>query len=260
MAAAGRDARYIAGMPAAVDLAKISEHSSSVLLAWLDPGDTAGGFTASLAGMLIHDANHGRHLVGGTGNVVRLESSPRIATARNYLVRSFLAWPTEPRWLLMLDADMTFGNDLLDRLLATAKRTQARIVGGLCFAGGRAGGNIYPTLYSLIDEDGAANVKIIDDWPAGADISVDATGGACLLMHRSLFAEMESRYPGPHPWFAETWLGETQIGEDITFCLRARRMGEKVVVATGVELGHVKRYEVNQAYWWATRQAEQAVT
>jgi hypothetical protein len=61
------------------------------------------------------------------------ESSANISTGRCRIVEQFLAHPAQPDWLWMVDADMTFPDDILDRLLSAADPKTKPIVGGLCF-------------------------------------------------------------------------------------------------------------------------------
>ena len=54
----------------------------------------------------------------------------------------------------------------------------------------------------------------------------------------------------PHPWYAETYTPTGgYYGEDITFCLRARSVGAKVGVHTGVPIGHVKPKVLSEPEW-----------
>ena len=135
----------------------------------------------------------------------------------------------------MVDTDMVFAADALDRLLEVADSDVQPVVGGLCFAAADK-----PVMFRL-GEDGAP--ARVTEWPEGALVPVDATGAACLLMHRSVLVEMGERNQGAaYPWFVEgaaTSRGAL-LGEDTAFCLRARGMGVPIVVDTSVRVGHVK--------------------
>lgn len=171
--------------------------------------------------------------------VIDMGSGPMIAPARNEIVRTFLShddWD----WLWMIDADMTFPPETLDRLLEAADKTTTPILGGLCFIVGRAG-KIEPTLRVTDADEGG--LKVVWDYPENAVVSVDATGGACLLVHRSVFERLAETYnDNPYPFFADSAHGQIQWGEDVTFCIRARQHGFPVKVHTGIEIGHVKPY------------------
>lgn len=221
-----------------------------VVVAWIHPGTVAGEFCQSIALTLLHDAQAHKRIAG----FLSLASSPRISAARTQIVDTFLDFAGEPEWLWMVDADMDFTGDTLDRLLEAADPVSRPILGGLCFVGGRTQPP-HPTLYALTGDADAATMTTVVDWPRGQVVKVDATGAACLLVHRTVFKQLADRYPRPFPWFAETFLGEAQIGEDVTFCLRARRAGIPVHVHTGVEIGHIKPGRIDTGYFdahWAT--------
>lgn len=228
---------------------------SAVVAAWCHPGTVTGEFCQSLMLATLHDHQHGQHLLG-KGGFLSLASGPRISAARTQIVDTFLGFPGQPEWLWMLDADMSFPADTLARLLKAADPDERPIVGGLCFVGGREAAP-HPTLYVLKEDDGCARLDTILDWPRGDVVQVDATGAACVLVHRSVLERLAVHYPRPFPWFAETFLGDAQIGEDITFCLRARRLGIPVHVHTGVEVGHIKAGPIDLAYFDAHNERSQ---
>lgn len=247
----------------------MSDESPGVVLGWMFPERVSGWFLYSVADMLRYDAQGPRHIVGPKGGLISLSSGPRIAEARNQMIDSFAAHHPETEWLLMIDSDMTFSPDLVERLLEVADPREAPIVGGLCFAGGKMS-DPYPTVYRLTQtEDGAVGVQREYDYPRDSLVKVGATGGACLLIHRQVFAAMKAKWgtlesgaPSPYPWFAEGLVGPQGEcwGEDILFCLRAHQLGIPVHVHTGVKLGHVKAQILDEAVYDATRKAQDVGT
>jgi hypothetical protein len=178
-------------------------------------------------------------------DVVSVGAGPRIAVARNEVVRAFLSHPENPTWLWMVDTDMTWAPEAPGRLLEVASEERP-IVGGLCFAAGR-GPVVTPTLYVLherVREGGGATVGVIEDWPPDSLVRVTATGAAFLFVHRRVLEAMREHVGGPQPWFAEGVDRESgaEYSEDWTFCVRAGRLGIPVHVHTGVEIGHRKPY------------------
>lgn len=168
-----------------------------------------------------------------------MTSGPRIAAARNLLVKQFLDSTAE--WMWMLDTDMAFPTGTLDRLVKAADQYTRPIMGGLCF-GGRKEDGIFPTLYALVDpetNDGSP-IRTVYDFPDDAVVKVDATGAACLLVHRRVFTKIAGVFPEPQPWFSESVYMGREFGEDWTFCMRAAQLEIPVHVHTGIEIGHVK--------------------
>jgi len=175
--------------------------------------------------------------VNGGGRVQRY-SSANISNARNGIVRQFLD-DTQAEWLWMIDTDMVFEPDTLDRLIAEADPERAPIVGGLCF--GIDEGELFPTLYDMRQDEGEQPTMVrYNTFPPNAMFQVIATGAACLLVHRRVFTKLREKYPEPYTWFQEMSFGNQPMGEDITFCLRAGLDGFPVFVHTGVEIGHAK--------------------
>lgn len=189
-----------------------------------------GDFCRSLVNLVAYS----REIVWGQIPIV----GSSIVMGRNQLVRSFLEGDAE--WLFMIDTDMTFEPDTLDRLLAVNKP----IVGGLCF--GLRAGEVFPTLF--VEKNGETFNAL--DWPENTVAKVDATGAACLLVHRTVFEKMAETYPPPVPFFADEILPSGLLrGEDITFCHRARGLGFPIFVHTGVKVGHVKQVVIDESHY-----------
>jgi hypothetical protein len=81
---------------------------------------------------------------------------------------------------------------------------------------------------------------------------VDGTGAACLFIHRSVFERMAEEFEKPWQWFQETTLNGNTVGEDMTFCLRARALGFPILVDTSIQFGHVKPriIDENEYFRW----------
>lgn len=239
-----------------------------VVFAFMYPETTSGFFTASLAAMLTFDAKHGRHVIDH-GGTIALSSGPRVAETRCLMVDLFATKYPDSEWLLMIDSDMTFPEDIVEALMHVADPVEAPIVGGLCFAGGKQSAP-YPTVYRLTTlETGQLGVERVYDYPRDAMVKVGATGGACLLMHRSVFAAMKTKFgelpsgePNPYPWFQEGIIGPhgEAWGEDILFCLRAHQLGIPVHVHTGIKLGHAKVQIIDETLYDRGRNLPQSTS
>jgi hypothetical protein len=189
------------------------------------------------------------------------EASANISLPRCKVVSDFLAHPARPDWLWMIDADMTFAADILDRLLASADIIDRPIVGGLCFGvrpvepfNETSGSTLelFPTIYTLND-DGRLEHHL--DYPRDALVRVSSTGAACLLVHRRVVADSRWFTDGhPMPWFRESVLESGGvISEDHFFCLRAGSFGYPVHLNTAARTGHVKTFIADEAMYLAQR-------
>ena len=181
---------------------------------------------------------------------IYVQSGPRIASARNTVVSKFLEAKTAD-YLLMVDTDMSFTSEQVNHLLSTAD--EDTILGGLCFTGDT---EITPTLYRMHEIAGKfKGSDIVWNYPRNARVEVDATGAAFILIPRKVLAAMRDvlEEKTAFPWFAESERDLVTIGEDVTFCMRARSLGFKVVVDTRVVIDHLKERTVNQDTYLAFR-------
>ena len=207
--------------------------SDAAVIGFVHPGDVRAEFCTSL----IATAMQGRTRID---QVIALESGPNISTPRNLVVRDFLDNQRAP-WLLMVDTDMVFAADALDRLIAAAHPSERPIVGGLCYS--PLGGEVYPTMYEMV-EKGPNRIGFVRPATVPEDqlVRLSATGTGFLLMHRSALERVRDHSREAAPWFREMPVGEPMalMGEDLTFCLRAGAAGIPVYVHTGVQVGHMK--------------------
>jgi GT2 family glycosyltransferase len=172
--------------------------------------------------------------------ILAAPSGPNISEARNLVVRRFLEEAAVP-WLLMVDTDMVFAPDALDRLITAADPAQRPLLGALAYSQDEHGGDPHPTMYELTEQDGQTGFLRYRMWPENTCFPVAATGAAFLLMHRCALGAIElAAGDRAAPWFRESVLGAALCGEDMTFCLRAAVAEIPVHVHTGVQVGHMK--------------------
>lgn len=233
----------------------IDPAAEGVCLSWITGGRPEAPWVGSVADLLCYDARNGGRITNH-GTIIWSNSSPRLAAGRNSLVREFIKLDPRIRWHFWLDDDMTFQPEVLERMIATAHELDAGIVGGLAFVGGRGSADIFPTMYVLADDPGAAaklRLNRVERYPKGGVIGVDGTGAACMLVRRDVYERMYATFGrrpdgdvARNPWFADgEHMGE-EYGEDVVFCLRARQCGVKIVVDTRCAFGHVKHHELTE--------------
>jgi hypothetical protein len=234
--------------------------SEKVVIGYLHPGVVHAAFMESVLDMLVYDVAFHQRIVNGGGRLAT-QAGSNLAGPRNALVKRFLAYG-KADWLLMLDTDMTFQPDLLERLLEHADPEKAPLVGGLCF-GFDDRGDIQPTLFGLLGDPDSPQVIRYHEWPPDSMFQVAATGGACLLIHRSVLETIRDiQVPGrgdrpgfndAFPWFQEVEHDGQPVSEDITFCWRAGLAGIPLFVNTAVRLGHIKFRELTMDAYLAQR-------
>lgn len=224
--------------------------NEKVVVAYLRPKDVDGSFMESLMDLVLYDVAKHRRIVEGGGRL-SFRAGANLSSPRNEVVKKFLAYG-QADWLWMVDTDMVFAPDTVERLLEHADPEKAPIVGGLCFALNDRG-DIVPTLFGLMgDSADPAGLDVVrfDEWPVDTMFQVVATGAACLLIHKSALERMRDfehpNRPGQvgfnaaYPWFQELEHDGRPVSEDIAFCWRAGLLEIPVFVNTAVRIGHVK--------------------
>lgn len=222
----------------------------SVTLGFISDGHICAGTVQSLLKLALDPRFRGRIDFDTGGGFIEMESGPRIASSRNMLVDRFLATTTS-EWLWMLDTDHTFTPDILERMLEWADPVNAPIIGALCFSGGAAG-TITPTMMRLHEVNKQIAVEHIYDFNPGDVIEVDATGAACLLVHRFVLEDMRKL---GRPWFYEGYAANGgEFGEDVNFCIGAKGAGARIFVHTGIEAPHIKGRILDSVDYFAFRE------
>lgn len=220
----------------------------AVTVGFLHPGEYAACFAESLMDLFFYDAasSSPRIVSHQWGKMGKECGSGGIVAGRNALAKTVLD-KSESEWLFMVDSDMGFEADTLERLIASADPAERPVVGALCFAqktDGRAA--MYavryvpqPTVYDFHELEDRVGFVPRFDYERDALVACGATGGACILIHRSVLELIRDRYgdvwfdPIKHPKGAE-------FSEDLSFCVRAAAVGVQLYVDTSVKTTHDK--------------------
>lgn len=237
----------------------MSTHTEdSVTLAYVHDTDVAHSFHESYVHMLAADfAGPGRIARGGY--IAMRYGTGGIVKARNKVVEGFLA-REEGDWLFIIDTDMGFTSDTLERLLASADAQSRPIVGGLCFAlkethpDGMSGYRTAarPTILDWVTlPDGTQGFMGRATYPPNSLIGCAGTGSACILIHRTVLEAIAERY-GPIWYDPITQDNGNIMGEDVSFCVRAQTCGFPILINTGVKTTHLKHTWVGELDFWRT--------
>lgn len=218
----------------------------TLTLAWIHPHNVSHLWAKAIRNIRIWDLSSAHHTAHEYGefHILCSEGAPSDsrAQARTDLIRRWLP-ETDAEWLLWFDTDMSADVRLIDQLLAVADPVERPIVGALCFGLLEAGQSSFggyravavPTIYDLKD-DGWFNPRT--NYEREALIECDATGSACILIHRSVFKKIKEQYG--EIWYRQAPFGDRVLGEDISFCLRAKQCGFPIHVDTRIKTTHDK--------------------
>ena len=226
---------------------------SDVLVGYLHPHEVSTSFHKSLMALVGWDMSHDRRLNGWASIKC---ASGGIPEGRNELAKALLA--SECEWLFMVDADMGFEPVALDQLLSLADPVSRPIVGGLCFAQREAfddGANGFrcvprPTIFDWVQhEDGHWRFTGRAHFPVNALVESAATGGAFIVIHRSVFQAI--RDAEGDCWFDRVrGTDGSLIGEDISFFVRTQALGIPLFIHTGIRTTHLKNLWLGESDFW----------
>jgi hypothetical protein len=169
------------------------------------------------------------------GNMRNCSAGPLIALARNKLVEQFLLDKYE--WLWFVDTDIVFREDAINKLCEVADPDTAPIVSAFYYT--IMDGKKVPAIYKDSPE-GHGVFDAVRFYPEDKLFEVNGVGAGCLLIHRSVLEDIRMKGACQPCWFREMVIGDREIGEDLSFCIRARNCLAPIHVHTGVQVGHVK--------------------
>lgn len=149
-------------------------------------------------------------------------------------------------YVMWFDSDMIFEPNTLERLMADIKDKD--FVSGVYY---RRSGNYSPVLYKdlIRHEDGTVEAIAFDSIPDEM-FTAAGVGFGCVLTSTAMLLDMAAKYKD---WFTPNG----KLGEDLSFCERARNMGYEIWVDPKIKCGHVGHIIVNEGFFEAYKQAEE---
>lgn len=218
-----------------------------VQISYLHQSRVSHSWHVSMMGLLVYDLGNNRRVIGTNGPIMKRCYAGALVEDRNWITAQFLDQTTH-EWVFMIDTDMGFAPDTIDRLLEAADPVERPVVGGLCFAfqdvrhdgmGGMRRAPV-PTLYKLAKrDDGRVVFDNFQNYPRETLVQVAGTGAACLLVHRTALETLRAQY-------GDIWFDQIRdksgalVGEDLAFCGRLGAAGIPIHVHTGVKTTHHK--------------------
>ena len=229
---------------------------TKVSLGFVYPNMRVSAFDDCREAMLAFDRANLRVFDHSHGRMSARVGTDGLIAARNDVVSAFL--DSESQWLLWVDSDMGFEPDAAYRLLANADEKDRPIVGGLCFVNrefahdGMFGfrTRALPTIYDYrTDDKGVLRFISAPLYPVNGMVTCRATGSAFVLIHRSVFERIRDANIGA--WYDRVPANDGRmLGEDVSFCVRAGKLGIPIHVHTGVRTTHYKHIWLGETDYW----------
>ena len=168
---------------------------------------------------------------------VAFQMGSLIYTSRNNL--AVKAVEMESDYTLWLDSDMVFNQNIMLDMIKTLEENDLDILTGLYF---RRVPPFSPTLFKKLQmtEKGC-------EWEDYTDLpeelfEVAGCGFGCVLMKTSILAEVQLE-------FGNMFAPIANVGEDLSFCWRARELGYKIICDPSIKLGHVGYQVINERFY-----------
>ena len=159
-----------------------------------------------------------------------------IYTSRNNLAT--MAIQKEMDYVLWLDSDMIFSPDVLKKLLED--RDKGDIITGIYY---RRVQPFKPVLFSKLDiDDSGCDWVGYDDYPEDEVFEIEGCGFGCVLTPVSAFVDVMAK-------FGDMFAPIGGVGEDLSFCWRARQCGYNIVADPMIQCGHVGHYVVDKSFY-----------
>lgn len=177
---------------------------------------------------------------------VGFEIGSLVYFSRNNLAKA--AIKAEADWVLWLDSDMTFPPDLLQRMLRICEENGLDFLSGLYF---RRNPPYSTVLYDRLEAtEKGASFTTFESVPDDL-FEIGGCGFGGVLMKTDVLMDVMGK-------FKRMFDPLDGLGEDLSFCWRARQCGYKLYCDASLEMGHVGYAEITREYFEAWRKNEDA--
>ncbi len=209
-------------------------------------GTVHGRFCTSLCRTLVYEGRRIAEIIDMPG--------PYVEESRNRIVQTWLD-ASKTKYLLMLDADIEFPEDAPSTMMFIAETFKLPILGAN-YSLGDFGNSLFAPR-----KDGEPGLvrPLLKVQPRMLYRNLGGAATGFLLLERGAMEQFRgpAGFDGPWHWFdhdrekttqalveksSELWLkcGFTKMGEDMSFCQRARKLGMEIAGTTHVPLIHHK--------------------
>lgn len=171
-----------------------------------------------------------------SGSQIVFIANSLVYDARDQLCQ--IALKNEMDYILFIDSDMVFPKDSLNKLIARNKE----IVSGVYYA---RKGNHEPVVYKSIERKPFRKPQT--EKFTKAEISRDffeiggCGMGLCLIKTEVIKKICDKKQEPFRPL--------KLVGEDLSFCIRAKKSGFKIYADSTIELGHIGQTTFRQTDW-----------
>lgn len=147
-------------------------------------------------------------------------------------------------YVVWFDADMSFQPDTLERLIQRLEEG-CDIISGLYF---RRLAPFTPVLFKWLNIDSVLNRwQGYDDYPEDSLFELQGIGFGCCAMKAEVLMDLIATEKQP-------FTPLEGFGEDLSFCIRARKHGYKIWCDSTIKCGHTGHITITEEYYKAFRE------
>ena len=161
--------------------------------------------------------------------------------SRNDLAK--YAVQSEADYVLWLDSDMMFEPELLEKMMATLQEKDLDILSGIYY---RRRHPFSPVLMKKLSiaENNFCEYENFNAYPEDGIFEVEGIGFGCVLMKSDVLMDIKATY---NDWFSPFG----RVGEDLSFCWRARQTGHRIYADPSIQLGHCGQQIITKEFYEA---------
>lgn len=176
--------------------------------------------------------------------VLAMQMSSLVYDSRDKLAKKAMQMGAD--YIFWLDSDMIFEPDTLERMLNTMEEKDLDFLSGVYY---RRKEPYSPVLFENLEVDEyGVHVSEFSEIPNDL-FECSGVGFGCVLMKADILFDLATR-------FQDFFYPVSRMGEDISFCWRARQCGYKLIVDPTIPLGHYSQTVVNKDFYEAFKGAK----
>lgn len=142
--------------------------------------------------------------------------------------------------VLWLDSDMIFPADTLEKMIHHLEEGK-EIVSGIYF---RRRTPFTPVIYEKLEKSGESKDYL--DYPKDSVFKVEGAGFGVVMTSGAVLQDMVIN--------GMTWFEPMNgLGEDLSFCMRARELGYEIWCDSTIKCGHIGQLVVDEKIWETMR-------
>ncbi len=149
-------------------------------------------------------------------------------------------------YVMWFDSDMVFEPSVMVDMLDTMEKNDIDILTGIYY---RRVEPYTPVIFDKCDiHDGVCEWSNFEEIPDGL-FEVGGCGFGCVLMKAEVLLSVMGR-------FKDLFSPIGRVGEDLSFCHRAKECGYKIIADPSIKLGHASHSVITRAFFEAYKGAK----